>query len=401
MKLETRNQKPETRSNQLPVWVAGTGCTKFGELFDESVESLARVAALEALAEAKLQTKDIDLLVVGNMLLHRLEGQAHVGRLLGDAMGYAGPAMAVEGACASGGLAVATAVMAIRAGMARNVLVVGVEKMTDVSNGMITRALMGAGAREEAMAGATFPSLYALMHREYQEKYAKTDEQMAAMAVWGHARAIGNPLAQFHKTITAEQVMKSPVVAEPIRVLHCAPISDGAAALVLSNQKPVTRNQQSISITGSGVGGDTLQLSRRKSLTSLQATKRALAQAVSQILNFQFSIFKLGVVEIHDCFSVAGYMAMEDLGLCKPGTAAESLGKKGMPAINPSGGLKACGHPVGATGVKQVVSVVLYLREHGGVGLAHNVGGTGGTAVVHILSNQKPDTSNQEWKVKQ
>jgi acetyl-CoA C-acetyltransferase len=277
--------------------------------------------------------------------------------------------------------------MAIRSGQARNVLVVGVEKMTDVSGEVITRALMGAGAREEAMVGVTFPALYALMHREYQRKYKKSDEDMARMAVWGHKQAVNNPLAQFRKEITVEQVMKSPMVADPIRVLHCAPISDGAAAVVLATGDSglATRKQPKVEIVGSGVGGDTLALSKRKGLMSLEATKTAFKKACLQFTANSEQKTGFDVVELHDCFAVAGYMAMEDLGLCGAGTASSVLGKKGTPVINPSGGLKACGHPVGATGVKQVVSVARWLREHGGMGLVHNVGGTGATAVINIL----------------
>jgi acetyl-CoA C-acetyltransferase len=361
----------------MGVVVSGTGMTRFGELWGEGVESMARRAGMEALEEAKLKVDEIDLLVVGNMLLPMLESRAQVGAVVAEALNYSGPTMRVEGACASGGLAVRAALMAIKSLEAKKVLVVGVEKMTDVDSATITRALMAAGSEEEQWAGATFPSLYALMHQAYQKEFRLTDEEMAMVPVSAHKRAMSNPLAQFRKEITVEQVMKSALVADPIRQLHCAPITDGAAALVLSAEASRNKRQETnVEIIGSGQGGDTLSLAKRKSLTSLQATKDALKNTLFQVPGAKYQV---SVAEVHDCFSVAQLMAVRDLGLTK------------NTVINPSGGLKACGHPVGATGVKQIVSVTRYLREHEGLGLTHNVGGSGATAVVHLLRSNHAD----------
>jgi acetyl-CoA C-acetyltransferase len=401
MKQETITKKQETNNyHKQPVVVVGTGMTTFGELWRESVESLAQTAVAEALNQARMKIEEIDLLVVGNMLLPMLEKRAHVGRVVAEAIGFGGPALAVEAACASGGMAVRQGVMAIRSGMAARVLVVGVEKMSDADGATITKGLMGAGSEEEQWAGATFPALYAMMHREYQALCKLTDHDMAQMAVWSHSQGVHNPLAHFRKAITAEDVIKSAPVADPIRLLHCSPVSDGAAALILSaetrNQKPETSKMSGVEIVGSGVGGDTLSLSKRKSLTSMRATKKALRQAGLMAQGKLGIIDKVEVVEVHDCFSVAGLIALEDLGFCGVGEASTFMSNNRTLSINPSGGLKACGHPVGATGVKQVVAVARELMKGKEWGLTQNVGGTGASAVVHILRNQLPGTRNQK-----
>lgn len=372
-------------NNNLRIRVAGTGLTKFGELWGENVESLAAQASREALKEAGLEIEDMDLLIVGNMLLGQLEGRGHGGRIVADALDFFGPSLAVEAACASGGLAVRTGLMAIKAGMARKVLVVGAEKMTDADSETITRALMGAGGGDEQMAGATFASLYALMHQSYQRKYHVENRLMAAMAVLSHKHGALNPLAQFQKTVTADEVMESVLVADPVRLLHCAPISDGAAALVLA-----TGRKPKVEIIGSGQGGDSLSLAPRKDLWQMRATQRAMKEALDHA---KIKASEIDVAEIHDCFSVAGLMALEDLGFCERGLAGKYVVQVKDYMINPSGGLKAAGHPVGATGVKQVVEIVRQLQGRGGnrqvlgakIGLTQNVGGAGATALVHIL----------------
>lgn len=374
----------------MKVSVTGTGMTPFGELWNESVESLARTAVSEALEEAQCGIGDIELLVVGNMLLQQLEGRAHVGQVVSQAIGYQGPSTHVEAACASGGLAVRQGLFAVRSGLAKRVLVVGVEKMTDAGSGEITRALMAAGSEDEQMAGATFPSLYALMMLEYMETYGVSEQEIAASAVKNHLHGSFNPLAQFQNVISVKNVMRSPLVCDPIRQLMCSPVSDGAAAVVLES------GDGNVEIVGSGHGGDTLSLAARKSRVSMRATRDAAAQAFGEA---GVSIEDVNLAELHDCFSIAEVVAVEDLGWAKFGKGAALLSKgfgrllgDGV-VINSSGGLKACGHPVGATGVKQLVEVTRQLLQkcgkrqvqHARVGLTHNVGGTGATAVVHIL----------------
>jgi acetyl-CoA C-acetyltransferase len=397
MRVEPVNREQEMGNDHYRkprIWVAGTGVTRFGELWAESVRSLTQQAGREALEEAKIKIDEVDLLIASNFLLSQLEHQAHLGAVVGEAMNFKGPTLAVEAACASGGLAIRQGVMAIKAGLAKRVLVVGVEKMTDTDNTTITRALMSAGSEGEQWAGATFPSLYALMHQQYINKYHVDEQLMAAIPVLAHEHGVLNPLAHFQNRITVEQVLKSAWVADPIRQLHCAPISDGAAAVVLKST--VDSGQRAVEFVGSGQGGDTLSLANRKSLVTLKATREAIKQALDQA---KVTLDQIKVVEVHDCFSIAAALAVEDLGLVKPGEGAKQIalgyGSLGNPAfvINPSGGLKACGHPVGATGVKQVVEITRQLQGRCGkrqvegarVGLTHNVGGTGATVVVHIL----------------
>jgi acetyl-CoA C-acetyltransferase len=378
----------------MKVVARGVGITAFGEWWAKSALDLAKEAADEALGEAGMTLKDIDLLVTGNMCLPAIANQCHGGAYLASGIGFSGRSLAVEAACASGGLAIRQAVAAVLSGMVTRVLVLGVEKMTDVSAEVITKSLMAAADEGEQLAGATFPSLYGMMHRSYQENNELTDEQMAGHAVKNHYHGSMNPLAHFQKEVSVQDVVSSSMVADPIRLLHCSPVSDGAAAVVLEGVTAVEKGL--VEVAGSGQGADTLALGRRESLTSMKATKMAAHEALKMA---GVPLHEVDVVEVHGCFSVAEIMALEDLGLVPANQGAHRLldgfgrlGGRG-PTVNTSGGLKACGHPVGATGVKQLVEVVRQLTERAGkrqmvgarVGLTHNVGGTGATAVVHIL----------------
>lgn len=377
----------------MNIYVTGAATTKFGELWDTSPRSLARTAVFGALKDAGLEAKDVQALFVGNMLSGMLGGQEHLGAFFSEELELFVPAFKVEGACASGGLALHNAVNSLLAGQYETVVVLGVEKMTDHKPEDVATALMGAGSEEERTAGATFPGLYAILARMHMDAYGTTAEELASVAVKNHYHASLNPNAQFHNLLTVEQVMKSSKIADPLKLLDCSPISDGAAAVVLTAKK----HAKSIQISASVVATDTLGLAQRKSLTELSATRIAGQKAYTQA---GVSAKDMQVVEVHDCFTIAEILAMEDLGLFKKGDAAgavsagkTTVGKKATVVINPSGGLKGCGHPVGATGVKQVVELVEQLRGTAGkrqvegakAGLAHNVGGSGATAVVHIL----------------
>jgi acetyl-CoA C-acetyltransferase len=380
----------------MNIFVTGAATTKFGELWGTAPRSLAREAVFGALKDAKLQARDVQGLFVGNMLSGMLGGQEHLGAFFAEELGLSVPAFKIEGACASGGLALHNAVNSLLAGQYETVVVLGVEKMTDHKPEDVATALMGAGNEEERTAGATFPGLYAMLARMHMNEFGTTEEQMAAVSVKNHFHASLNPNAQFHSQLTVEQVMKSSKVADPLKLLDCSPISDGAAAVVLTTKK----YKQSIQIAASVVATDTLGLANRVSLTELSAT-RVAAQKAYKIANV--TARQIDVAEVHDCFTIAEILAMEDLGFFSKGNAAAAIAggettleKGGRIIVNPSGGLKGCGHPVGATGVKQIVELVEQLRGNAGsrqvasaaVGLAHNVGGSGATAVVHILKKQ-------------
>lgn len=383
----------------MNVSIIGASTTKFGELWSVSPRALAHEAMDGALKDAGIERARVGALFVGNMLSGMLGGQEHLGAFFAEELGFtASAACKVEGACASGGLAVHVAVNSILSGEFETVAVLGVEKMTDHKPEDVATALMGAGSAQERGAGCTLPGLYALLARVHMEKYGTTREDLAAVAVKNHYHASLNPSAQFHKPITIETVLKSHKVADPLTLLDCSPISDGAAAMILtSNKRLAARDNKPISIVASCVSTDTLGLAQRKSLTELKATKEAAFRAYTQAA---MDPKDMNLVELHDCFTIAELFALEDLGITKKGDAAGrirrgefTLGSAPRTVVNPSGGLKGCGHPIGATGVKQIVEVVEQLRGVAGkrqvpgvrVGLAHNIGGTGATAVVHIL----------------
>ncbi|OGG24100.1 hypothetical protein A3A79_02800 [Candidatus Gottesmanbacteria bacterium RIFCSPLOWO2_01_FULL_43_11b] len=370
----------------MNIYVTGAATTKFGELWGVSPRTLARQAAFGALKDASVEAERVEALFVGNMLSGMLGGQEHLGAFFAEELGLSIPAFKIEGACASGGLAVHNAAFSVLSGQYETVLVLGIEKMTDHKPEDVATALMGAGSEEERSAGATFPGLYALLARVYMKEYGTTQEQLAAVAVKNHYHASLNPNAQFCNPITVEQVMKSSKIADPLKLLDCSPISDGAAAIVISKKK----KGNSVQIMASAVATDTLGLAQRKSMTELKATQEAAKKAYEQA---KISPRDVHLAEVHDCFTIAEILAMEDLGFYKKGSAAGAVGKKNHLVINPSGGLKGCGHPVGATGVKQIAELVEQLRGNAGarqvkgakIGLAQNVGGSGATAVVHIL----------------
>lgn len=381
----------------MNVFITGAATTKFGELWGVSPRTLAKQAVEGALADADIEARRVEALFVGNMLSGMLGGQEHLGAFFAEELGWSIPAFKIEGACASGGLALHNGVNAVLSGQYDTVVVLGVEKMTDHKPDDVATALMGAGSEGERLSGATFPGLYAILARAHMEQYHTTEEEMAAVAVKNHYHASLNPNAQFHSLLTVEKVMKSSKVADPLKLLDCSPISDGAAAVVLTNKRRNVKRVHSIEIAASCAATDTLGVAQRKNLTALEATRRAGAAAYEKAAVAPRDI---DIAEVHDCFTIAEILAMEDLGFFPKGDAAgkiaqgeTTLGKAKRLVVNPSGGLKGCGHPVGATGVKQVVELVDQLRgknktrqrEGASIGLAHNVGGSGATAVVHIL----------------
>ena len=375
----------------MKIKVLGTGLTKFGELWDKSLLDLALDASLEAIDDSQLTINDIHAVFVANMLYGKIANQDHLGALIASSLGIQGASFRIEGACASGGLAVHLAIQSLLAGTYKNVLVVGAEKMTDVSISEITSALMGAGSEEERKAGLTFPGLYALMAKAHMQKYGTKKLHLAEVSVKNHYHASMNDKAQFQFEVSLEKALNSPCICDPFTLFDASPISDGAAAVVLSTDS----TGPGVYITGSTVATDTVDLSSRKSLIGLAANKEAATAALKQA---GAEIKDIDVAEVHDCFTIAEILAMEDLGFCTKGEGGKyissgvtKLGGK-MP-VNTSGGLKACGHPVGATGVKQIVEITQQLRGQAGqrqvknakVGLTQNVGGTGGTVAVHVL----------------
>ena len=269
--------------------------------------------------------------------------------------------------------------------------------MTDVTSSEATTALGGAGDQEwELFQGITFPGLYAMMAKRHMHDFGTTEEQLASVAVKNHDNASKNPYAQFNKKITLSEVMKSKIVADPLKLLDCSPLSDGAAAVILVPLEIAKKyNDTPIRILASTQASDTLMLCERDCLTGVKAARIAGERAYAQA---KVTPADIKVAEVHDCFTIAEIMAMEDLGFYKKGEAAKAVAAgetalNGKLSVNTSGGLKGCGHPVGATGVKQAVEIVAQLRGDAGerqvdgadIGLTHNVGGSGATAVIHIF----------------
>ncbi len=381
------------------VAVIGVGCTTFGEHWGSSFRDLFVEAGALALEDAGIAGEQIDALYVGNMSAGRFVEQEHIGALIADYAGLASfhtPSTRVEAACASGGLAFRQAVIAVASGMEEIVVAAGVEKMTDVGTGVSVDTLAGAADREwEGFIGATFPGLYAMMANDYIHRYGLTREQLAQVAVKNHYNGARNPIAQFQQEISIDTVINSSLVADPLRLFDCSPITDGASAVVVA---PLERardfSDTPVRVLASAQASDTIALHDRRDLSTLDATVHAARRAFGQA---RLQHRDIDMVEVHDCFTIAEICASEDLGFCAKGEAGR-LTEEGVTAlggdlpVNPSGGLKACGHPVGATGIKQICEIARQLRGEangrqvdGEIGMTHNVGGTGATVVVHIL----------------
>ncbi len=383
------------------VAVIGVGITKFGQLWDRDLSSMSVEAGVKAIRDAGIHQKDVEVLYGGTMSGGLFINQEHLASMLADHMGFRNiPSTRVEAACASGGLALRQAYIDVASGLHDVAVVGGVEKMTDIGTYSITKALAtAADTVNEGNMGATFPGLYALMARLHMHKYKTTEEQMAAASVKNHENALHNPNAQFQKKITVSDVMESPKIADPLKLLDASPITDGAAALVLASEKKAKKlTDTPVWINGSGHATDTISLHDREDILSLQATINAAKQAYDQA---KTEPKKIGMAEVHDCFSIAELLAIEDLGFVKKGLSGRYTEQGqtrigGKIPVNPSGGLKAKGHPIGASGVAQAVEAVLQLRGDAGrrntdaeTALTHNVGGSGGTAVVHIFGRKK------------
>ena len=380
------------------VAIVGVGLSKFGERWESGLKELMAEAGLMALQDANLSSGDVDMLFCGTMAPGRFTGQEHVAAMMADQMGFKNvPAVRIENACASGGSALRQGFMAVASGIHDIVVVGGAEKMTDITLQEAATALGGAGDQEwELFQGITFPGLYAMMAMRHMHDYGTTEEQLAAVAVKNHDNATRNPFAQFHKKISVSDVMKSKRIADPLKLLDCSPLSDGAAVAVLAPlESALKMNDTPIKILASAQASDTLRLAERSSLTGVKATQMAGATALRQA---KVSLREINVAEMHDCFTIAEIMALEDLGFYEKGKAAKATqdGETALNSrlsVNTSGGLKGCGHPVGATGIKQAAEIVWQLRgeakerqvDGAAVGMTHNVGGSGATSVVHIF----------------
>ncbi|MDD4896635.1 MAG: thiolase domain-containing protein, partial [Atribacterota bacterium] len=372
------------------------GITKFGELWEKSLRDIFVESALMAIDDCGVNK--IDSMYIGNFSGGLFVGQEHLSSLLADYLGCTSvPTTRIESACASGALALKQAFLEVASGFSDIVLAGGVEKMTDVDTGEATFGLAAAADREyEAFHGVTFPGLYALIARRHMFEYGTTREQLAKVAVKNHKNGAKNPHAQFPFKVTLEQVLNSTLIADPLRLLDCSPISDGAASVIIcpaERAKELTNKPVKIIVVGHAT--DTIALADRENITTLKATVEAGKQAYKMA---EIGPEDIDLAEIHDCFTIAEICAIEDLGFVKKGEGGRAVEEgltdiDGKIPVNPSGGLKSKGHPVGATGIAQIVEVVTPLRgeaaarqvKNAKIGLTHNLGGSGGSVIVHIL----------------
>lgn len=420
---------PKTKTLGRGVAMVGAGMSKFGafagknsrDLFVESYKTMTRSV------DRGFDPSAIDAVYIGNFSSDQFEHQAHIAPILADAVGLAPvPATRVEGACASGSIALRQGMMAIASGMADVVLVGGAEKMTALNTAAVTEALAtAADVAYEIPAGFTFPGFYAAMASAYMARYGMKPEHLMNVAVKNHDNAALNPNAQFGITIQKwmegriESALKkgkpapawstiwdflhddsgNPMVAYPLRLFDCSPVSDGAASILLVAEEIAHQfTDHPIHIIGSGQASDSA-LHDRPELTTIPAAKIAAAKAYEMA---GVTAKDIRIAEVHDCFTIAEVIASEDLGFFAPGEgfkAAEDgmTARNGAKPINTSGGLKAKGHPVGASGVAQAVEVWKQMRgqaearQVGGdvsLALTHNVGATGSTCVVHIYERR-------------
>jgi acetyl-CoA C-acetyltransferase len=378
------------------VAVIGVGVTKFG-LHDRTSAELFAEAAHDALSDAGVPATAVQALYYGNVVGGETEHQLHTGPQAASVLGIPSvPTTRFETACASSHAAFRHAVMEIAAGVSDVVLVGGAERVLNVSTAESTEYFAYASdAVWEQPLGLTFPGVFALIARAHMEKYGTTEAQMAAVAVKNHRHGALNPKAQFQKQITIDQVLRSAYVADPLKLYDCCPFSDGGAALVLASEEVARRHRKPVWVLGSAAASDWMLLGDKRDLSRVPATERAAAAAYRQA---GLGPRDVDVVELHDCFTIAEIVATEGLGLFEPGAggrAAEagrtSLG--GEIPVNPSGGLKAKGHPIGATGAAQIAEIVTQIRGEAGprqvdgakTGLTHTLGGNTATVLVSLF----------------
>ncbi len=381
-----------------PVAVIGIGKTHFGAFPDRDLRSLAVEAGQKALEDAHVTPAQIEAFYLGNFAGPSFVGQNHLAPYVSNAIGLHGvPATRFEAACASSGAAFFQAVSSVAAGIYDIVMVNGVEKMTSQTTPRVTEILAAAGdVGGEVRAGATFPALFAMIARRHMHEYGTTREMLASVSVKNHGNGAKNPYAHMRKVITMEQALAGKPVADPLTVYDCSLISDGAAAVILAPLERISEfTGKGVRILGIAQTSDYLALDEKPDITTLSAVRSASNKAYKMA---GLSARDIQFAEVHDCFTIAELLAIEDLGFVPKGeggpySLAGQTCIQGERPINASGGLKSKGHPVGATGVGQICDVVQQIRGDAGdrqirrheIGLAQNLGGSGATCVVSIL----------------
>lgn len=341
--------------------IIGIGKTKFG-ISNESIIQLIYKAMNEAILDSPISIIDIDAIYVSNFLGASYEKQLHLNSVISSLLPELRiPIIVIEAACASGGSALYQGLIALS--RFENILIVGVEKMTSASNVESTGYLAMAGdIKTYQEQGLIFPASYALIAQQHMLKYGSTHDDLSLISLKNHSNANLNPLSHFyHKKVTMEMIENSPIVASPLKLFDCSPLSDGASAVIISRNK---KSDRDIEVIGSNLATDSISLVQRKNITSFTATKIASAGAFKQA---NITSADLDIIELHDCFTIGELIAMEDIGICKPGEGKNWIREErttlhGDLPINTDGGLKADGHPVGASGIAQIYEIVTQLR---------------------------------------
>jgi acetyl-CoA C-acetyltransferase len=382
------------------VAIVGIGHGKFGVRSDASLRELSFEAVKACLDDAGVTLKEVESMVTGiagDEFSIALQPSAQVHDYIGF---HPKPNFRVEGACATGSMALRTGWMNVASGLADLVLVVGVEKMTEVPTSMATD-IMGRGgdAIWEYPFGTTFPGYYAMIANAHMTEFGTTEEQLAMVAVKNHYYGSRNPFAHMQKEISLEKALASFTVAHPLKLFDCSLITDGAAAVLLaSEERAKAISKKPIWIAGLSLATDTMRISERNSLTSIMATREA-AKAAYKMAGVGPA--DIDVATVHDCFTIAEIVAYEDLGFCERGEGGQLIEAKetyigGKIPVNVDGGLKSKGHPLGATGVSMAIEITKQLRGEAGerqvknaeIGLTHNVGGTGQVVAIHIFRRE-------------
>jgi len=380
------------------VCVIGAGSTKYGKL-DDSITDIAVQASAAAIESAGIQPKEIDAGYISNVF-GIADKQVHLGPVIMSNLGISEkPSLSIESACGSGSVSFREAFANVAAGFYDAVLVTGVEKVTHTGTEWTTTYFSYCSDFfYEGQAGASFPGLFASMARAYLTEFNATEEDFAKVAVKNHENGLSNPKAHLRKKITVDDVMNSAVVASPLKLYDCCPFSDGASSVILCSEKFAKEHTKDyIHVIGSGRGGSPAALQGRNHLTTIPSTKLAAESAYKMA---GLGPKDIDFAEVHDCFTIAEVVDSEDLGFFEKGQGAKAASEgrtklNSEISINPSGGLKSKGHPIGATGVGQVVEVFDQLTGRAGerevkdakIGLTQNFGATGASCAVHIFQS--------------
>ena len=380
------------------VCVIGAGSTKYGKL-DDSITDIAVQASAAAIESAGIQPKEIDAGYISNVF-GIADKQVHLGPVIMSNLGISEkPSLSIESACGSGSVSFREAFANVAAGFYDAVLVTGVEKVTHTGTEWTTTYFSYCSDFfYEGQAGASFPGLFASMARAYLTEFNATEEDFAKVAVKNHENGLSNPKAHLRKKITVDDVMNSAVVASPLKLYDCCPFSDGASSVILCSEKFAKEHTKDyIHVIGSGRGGSPAALQGRNHLTTIPSTKLAAESAYKMA---GLGPKDIDFAEVHDCFTIAEVVDSEDLGFFEKGQGAKAASEgrtklNSEISINPSGGLKSKGHPIGATGVGQVAEVFDQLTGRAGerevkdakIGLTQNFGATGASCAVHIFQS--------------